>query len=74
MLLGEVDGCPFYIDAALDQAWTRELVLDVAAGDPEGFSLGAGPGCTSSPVRPVFQLAGGAGSAAPMRANLAGSG
>ncbi len=43
--LGEVDGCPFYIDRRLDDALGRSLfVLDVAAGDPEGFSLPAGPG------------------------------
>lgn len=46
VLLGEAEGCPFYIDAALDRAWNHpRLVLDVAAGEPEGFSLGAGPGC-----------------------------
>ena len=45
VLLGEVAGCPFYIDAALDRAWNHpEFVLDVAAGEPEGFSLGAGGG------------------------------
>jgi uncharacterized protein (DUF779 family) len=45
VLLGELDGCPFYIDAALDNAWnTPEFVLDVADGEPEGFSLGAGEG------------------------------
>jgi uncharacterized protein (DUF779 family) len=44
-LLGEVDGCPFYIDHRLDAAWGHPaLVLDVAPGDPEGFSLAAGPG------------------------------
>lgn len=45
VLLGEVDGCPFYIDSRLDEAWGHpSLVLDVRDGDPEGFSLGAGPG------------------------------
>jgi uncharacterized protein (DUF779 family) len=45
VLLGEVEGCPFYIDVALDRAWGHdEFVLDVEAGDPEGFSLGAGDG------------------------------
>ena len=44
-LLGDVEGCPFYIDGALDVAWNYpQLVLDVAAGEPEGFSLGAGAG------------------------------
>jgi uncharacterized protein (DUF779 family) len=45
ILLGEIEGCPFYIDAALDNAWNHAaLVLDTAAGEPEGFSLGAGGG------------------------------
>ena len=45
ILLGDIDGCPFYIDAALDRAWHRpRLILDVAPGDPEGFSLGPGGG------------------------------
>ena len=45
VLVGEVDGCPFYIDTRLDSAWgTPQFVLDVAPGEPEGFSLGAGPG------------------------------
>jgi len=45
LLLGEVDGAEFYIDVALDTAWSHpEFVLDVADGGPEGFSLGAGPG------------------------------
>ena len=31
ILLGEIDGCPFYIDSRLDEAWGRDrLVLDVA--------------------------------------------
>ncbi len=45
LLLGEIDSCPFYIDAALDVAWGQpDLVLDVADGEAEGFSLGAGEG------------------------------
>lgn len=45
VLVGEVDGCPFYIDTRLDTAWnTPQFVLDVAPGRPEGFSLAAGPG------------------------------
>jgi uncharacterized protein (DUF779 family) len=45
VLLGEIEGCPFYIDARLYQAWHQAgLILDVAAGDPEGFSLGPGGG------------------------------
>jgi uncharacterized protein (DUF779 family) len=43
VLLGEIDGSPFYIDAALDRAWHQDrFVLDVAAGPAEGFSLPAG--------------------------------
>jgi uncharacterized protein (DUF779 family) len=43
VLLGEVAGCPFYIDARQDAAWGKpRLVLDVAPGAPEGFSLAAG--------------------------------
>jgi uncharacterized protein (DUF779 family) len=41
--LGDVDGCPFYIDRRLDEAWRHDdFVLDVAAGEAPGFSLGAG--------------------------------
>jgi uncharacterized protein (DUF779 family) len=43
VLLGEVDGCPFYIDRRLDEAWHQDqFILDVQAGEPEGFSLAAG--------------------------------
>jgi len=39
-LLGEVDGCPFYIDADQDERWNRPtLVLEVAAGAGSGMSL-----------------------------------
>jgi uncharacterized protein (DUF779 family) len=45
LLLGEIEGCPFYIDFRLYQAWNEaELILDVAPGDPEEFSLGPGDG------------------------------
>jgi uncharacterized protein (DUF779 family) len=45
LLLGEIEGCPFYIDSRLYDAWNQaELTLDVATGDPEGFSLGPGGG------------------------------
>jgi uncharacterized protein (DUF779 family) len=59
VLLGEIDGCPFYIDKRLDQAWHQDqFVLDVAAGEPEDFSLPAGdnlhfvthsPACAAAP-------------------------
>jgi uncharacterized protein (DUF779 family) len=43
VLLGDIDGSPFYIDARLDEAWGRDrLLLDVAPGPSEGFSLAAG--------------------------------
>ena len=43
VLLGDIDGCPFYIDQRLDQAWHQEqFLLDVAPGEPEDFSLAAG--------------------------------
>ncbi len=45
VLLGEAEGCPFYIGAALGAAWhAPDLVLDVEDGEPEGFSPGAGAG------------------------------
>jgi uncharacterized protein (DUF779 family) len=45
LLLGEIEGCPFYIDFRLYEAWNEaELILDVAPGDPEEFSLGPGDG------------------------------
>jgi len=43
--LGEVGGCPFYIDARQLQVWKHtQLIVDVGVGDPEGFSLAAGEG------------------------------
>lgn len=45
LMLGLVEGSPFYIDQRLYQAWhPGQLVLDVAPGPPEGFSLPAGDG------------------------------
>jgi uncharacterized protein (DUF779 family) len=45
LLLGEIEGSPFYIDSMLYEAWNKaELTLDVAPGNPEGFSLGPGGG------------------------------
>ncbi len=42
LLLGEVAGVPFYIDADQFHRWGEpQFVLDMAAGAPEGFSLGA---------------------------------
>jgi uncharacterized protein (DUF779 family) len=43
VLLGRVGGCPFYIDHRQYEAWKHtQLILDVGAGEPEGFSLPAG--------------------------------
>ena len=43
VLLGEVGGCPFYIDARQYRVWKHtQLILDVGIGEPEGFSLAAG--------------------------------
>jgi uncharacterized protein (DUF779 family) len=43
--LGEVGGCPFYIDVRQFQVWKHtQLILDVGIGEPEGFSLAAGEG------------------------------
>jgi uncharacterized protein (DUF779 family) len=40
LLLGEVAGCPFYIDADQYERWNRPiLVLEVAAGAGSGMSL-----------------------------------
>jgi uncharacterized protein (DUF779 family) len=61
VLLGDIDGCPFYIDRRLDEAWHQDqFILDVADGEPEDFSLPAGadlhfvthsPACaTSAPL------------------------
>ena len=43
VLLGDIDGAPFYIDKRLDDAWHQDhFLLDVAAGEAEDFSLPAG--------------------------------
>jgi uncharacterized protein (DUF779 family) len=40
LLLGEVGGCPFYVDAEQYERWKRPaLVLDVGAGAGSGMSL-----------------------------------
>jgi uncharacterized protein (DUF779 family) len=45
LMLGTIESCLFYIDARIYRSWDHaQLILDVAPGDPEGFSLGAGPG------------------------------
>ena len=42
LLLGEVGGAPFFIDADQDERWNSpELLLDVAVGPAPGFSLEA---------------------------------
>ena len=41
LLLGEVAGVPFYIDADQFRRWGEPaFLLDVSSGAPEGFSLG----------------------------------
>lgn len=41
LLLGEIAGVPFYVDADQYHRWNEpHFVLDVAIGAPEGFSLG----------------------------------
>ena len=41
-LLGDVSGAAFYIDSEQDERWNNpQLVLDVANGAAEGFSLEA---------------------------------
>ena len=43
VLLGELGGCPFYIDGRQYELWKHtQLILDVGEGAPEGFSLAAG--------------------------------
>ena len=43
LFLGDIAGCPFYIDRRLDEAWHQDVfLLDVAEGEPEDFSLAAG--------------------------------
>ena len=45
LLLGVIEDCPFYMDARTYRSWNdARLILDVAPGDPEGFSLGPGGG------------------------------
>ncbi len=45
VLVGEVEGCPFYLDDRQYTAWhTDQLILDVEPGSAEGFSLSAGGG------------------------------
>jgi uncharacterized protein (DUF779 family) len=40
LLLGEVDGVPFYCNRELYERWNRpRLLVDVARGPAEGFSL-----------------------------------
>jgi uncharacterized protein len=43
VLLGQVGGCPFYIDGRQYQVWKgTQLIVDVGEGEPEGFSMAAG--------------------------------
>jgi uncharacterized protein len=64
VLLGYVAGCPLYIDARQFDVWKdSQITLDVEAGEPEGFSLPAGPGrhfVSHSRICPAGSLAAGA--------------
>jgi uncharacterized protein len=56
LMLGEIAGVPFYIDAEQYDRWSEpDFLLDVASGAPEGFSLGLSdaPFVTLSPVCPA---------------------
>ncbi len=45
VLLGEIDGCPYYIDADQYQLWKHtRLTLDVVPGRGAGFSVEAPEG------------------------------
>ena len=45
LMLGSIEGSPFYIDRRLYEAWhPGQLILDIAPGPPEGFSLAPGEG------------------------------
>jgi uncharacterized protein (DUF779 family) len=45
VLLGEIAGVPFYIDAEQDERWKRpDFIIDVSPGPAEGFSLEASEG------------------------------
>ena len=44
VLLGYIGGCPVYIDCRQYEVWRHtQLIIDVGEGEPEGFSLPAGP-------------------------------
>jgi uncharacterized protein (DUF779 family) len=54
VLLGDIDGAPFYIDRRLDEAWHQDyFLLDVAEGEPEDFSLPAGDNLRFVTVAPA---------------------
>lgn len=40
LLLGEIDGCPFYIDREQYERWKRpQFLIDVASGESDTFSV-----------------------------------
>ncbi len=40
LLLGEIEGCPFYIDQEQYERWRKpQFLIDVATGDGDTFSL-----------------------------------
>jgi uncharacterized protein (DUF779 family) len=59
VLLGDIDGSPFYIDRRLDEAWHQDVfLLDVAEGAPEDFSLAAGDNLHFVTLSPACATAG----------------
>jgi len=45
LMLGQIDGCPFYIDAEQYERWNRPVFeLDLAPGPTDAFSLEAADG------------------------------
>jgi uncharacterized protein (DUF779 family) len=61
LLLDEIDGCPFYIDAEQYERWNSpSFVLDVAPGDGSGMSLEGAHGLHFVAKPPENALASGA--------------
>ena len=74
LLLGEVGGAPFYVDAELYERWrSPRLVIDIEPGGGDSFSLEGSDGvhfvaltettasrsaCCTSPARPLGSSAG----------------
>ena len=50
LLLGEIDGCPFYIDSEQYERWSSQRFSSNAAGESDTFSLEGPEGLHSSPA------------------------